>query len=50
MHTHTHGFDDIEDKGVTRNYNTKTSERLHGPLKLAYRHTNFKNVADQVSV
>ena len=49
MHTHVHGFDDIQNKGVTRNYNTKTSEKLHGPLKLAYHRTNFKNVADQVS-
>lgn len=38
-------------KGVTRNYNTKPSEKMNGPLKKFYRnHTNFKDVAPQVSV
>lgn len=42
-------FQDIENKGATRNYNTKPSEKANGPLKKYYqRHTNFKNVAKQV--
>ena len=49
MHTHKHFFDDIEAKGVMRNYNTKPNESLHKPLKTSYRlRTNFKNVATQV--
>ncbi|KAK0479440.1 hypothetical protein EDD18DRAFT_1113786 [Armillaria luteobubalina] len=36
-------------KGVTKNYNTKVNECMHGPLKEAYQTwTNFKNVADQI--
>jgi hypothetical protein len=51
LHTHQHLFDDIENKGVTRNFNTKPNENLHGPLKTAYKlRTNFKNVASQVCV
>jgi len=39
-------FHDIQMKGVTRNYNTKPSEKMNGPLKKFYRnHTNFKDVA-----
>jgi len=49
MHTHRHLFDDIEAKGVTRNYNTKPSESLHKPLKQSYKlRTNFKDIAPQV--
>ena len=49
LHLPLHLFDDIETKGVTRNYNTKPNEKLHGPLKNAYKDwTNFKNVAPQV--
>lgn len=49
-HTHQHVFQDILTKGVTRNYNTKPNEKLNGPLKKFYQnHTNFKNVASQVS-
>lgn len=45
----THLFDDIEAKGVTRNYNTKPNEQMHGPLKDSYQQrTNFKNFAEQV--
>uniref|UniRef100_A0A8H7Y623 Uncharacterized protein n=1 Tax=Psilocybe cubensis TaxID=181762 RepID=A0A8H7Y623_PSICU len=48
-HTHQHIFDDILDKGVTRNYNTKPYEKANGPLKKFYQnHTNFKNVAPQI--
>jgi hypothetical protein len=49
MHSRKHLFDDIEAKGVTRNYNTKPNEKLHGPLKESYKlRTNFKDVAGQV--
>ena len=49
MHSRKHLFDDIEAKGVTRNYNTKPNEKLHGPLKESYKlWTNFKDVAGQV--
>ena len=45
-----HLFDDIKAKGVTRNFNTKPNEKMHGPLKESYQlRTNFKNVVDQVS-
>ncbi|KAI5982872.1 hypothetical protein EDD15DRAFT_2202469 [Pisolithus albus] len=48
-HTHMHVFDDIEAKGVTRNFSTKPNEKMHGPLKEKYqRRTNFKNVAEQI--
>ncbi|KAI6037084.1 hypothetical protein BKA83DRAFT_4040758, partial [Pisolithus microcarpus] len=48
-HTRTHTFDDIEAKGVTRNFSTKPNEKMHGPLKEKYqRCTNFKNVTDQI--
>ncbi|KAJ7788226.1 hypothetical protein B0H14DRAFT_2628482 [Mycena olivaceomarginata] len=48
-HLHQHLFDDIERKGVTRNYNTKISEPLHRPLQNAYHNqTNFKNVQPQL--
>lgn len=47
MHLHT--YDDIEDKGVSRNFNTKPNEKAHGPLKDSYQlQTNFKEVAGQV--
>lgn len=50
LHAQTHVFDDIEQKGVLRNYSTRLFERLHGPLKLWYqRRTNFKDVAHRVS-
>ncbi|KAJ7695581.1 hypothetical protein B0H14DRAFT_3100500 [Mycena olivaceomarginata] len=48
-HLHQHLFDDIERKGVTRNYNTKISEPMHRPLRDAYHNqTNFKNVQPQL--
>lgn len=51
MHLHIHMSNDIRKKGVTRNYNTKPNEQMHGPLRLAYRlQTNFKNVAPQVQL
>ena len=49
IHTHKDLFEDIIEKGATRNYNTKPSEKLHGPIKYAYLlRTNKKNVAAQV--
>ena len=42
-------FEDILNKGATRNYNTKPNEKANGPLKKYYKHTNFKKVASQVS-
>lgn len=51
LHMTTHIFDDIKAKGATRNYNTKPNEQMHGPLKDWYlNRTNFKNVAEQVSI
>ncbi|KAG1829439.1 hypothetical protein EV424DRAFT_1470719 [Suillus variegatus] len=48
-HLLTHLFDDIIAKGVTRNYNTKPNEKMHGPLRAIYHwQTNFKDVAPQI--
>ncbi|KAA1476942.1 hypothetical protein DENSPDRAFT_758082, partial [Dentipellis sp. KUC8613] len=47
VHLHIHAFEGIRHKGVTKNYNTKPNEKMHGPLKKAYARTNFKNVAPQ---
>ena len=48
-HGHKHVFDDIVAKGVTRNYNTKPNEKMHGALKTTYQcRTNFRDVAPQV--
>lgn len=50
MHQVKHLFDDITAKGVTRNYTSKTFEKMHGPLGDAYeRVTNYKDVGGQVS-
>ncbi|KAK0219569.1 hypothetical protein EDD85DRAFT_924068 [Armillaria nabsnona] len=47
--TQQHLFDDIIAKGVTKNYNTKPNECMHGPLKKTYQtQTNFKDVAEQI--
>ncbi|KAK0493804.1 hypothetical protein EDD18DRAFT_1107781 [Armillaria luteobubalina] len=49
VHSHKHMVDDILEKGVTLNYNTKPNEKMHGPLKDAYQlQTNFKDVAEQI--
>jgi hypothetical protein len=49
MHALVHSFDDIREKGASRNYNTKPNEKLHGPLKKSYLlRTNFRDVAPQV--
>ncbi|KAF4579401.1 hypothetical protein EYR36_001211 [Pleurotus pulmonarius] len=48
-HLYVHLFDNIEQKGVTRNYSTKPNEKSHGGLKTMYcRQTNFKNIAPQI--
>ncbi|EPQ59138.1 hypothetical protein GLOTRDRAFT_103193 [Gloeophyllum trabeum ATCC 11539] len=47
-HTHKHVFSDIRTKGATRVYNTKINEKLHGPIKESYHHSNFKEVAGQI--
>jgi len=48
-HSNSHLFDDIQAKGVTRNYNAKPNEKMHGPLKAIYlQRTNFRDVATQV--
>ena len=50
MHLVQHLFDDIEAKGITQNYTSKTFKKMHGPLAETYQHvTNFKDVASQVS-
>ncbi|KAG1905179.1 uncharacterized protein F5891DRAFT_1126021 [Suillus fuscotomentosus] len=49
-HLISHVFDDILAKGVTRNYNTKPNEKMHGALRKIYlQRTNFKNVASQIN-
>ncbi|PBK93072.1 hypothetical protein ARMGADRAFT_1030502 [Armillaria gallica] len=49
VHTQQHLFDDIIAKGVTKNYNTKPNECMHGPLKKTYQtQTSFKDVAEQI--
>ena len=49
-HMFSHLFDDIMNKGVTRNYNTQPNEQMHGSLKDSNDlRINFKNVATQVS-
>ncbi len=49
MHLPEHILRDIMDKGVTRNYNTKISEKLHVILKAIYlNRTNFKDTEAQV--
>ena len=48
-HTHAHVYEDIRRKGVTKNYNTKYSESMHGPLKVSYQlRSNFKDSQAQV--
>ena len=50
MHLIQHLFDDIEAKGATRNYTSKTFETMHGAMGATYlRMTNFKDVGRQVN-
>ncbi|TEB21519.1 hypothetical protein FA13DRAFT_1580538, partial [Coprinellus micaceus] len=45
IHTHAHLFDDIENKGVTLNFNTKFNKNLHGDSKDIYHDlSNFKHI------
>ncbi len=51
IHSHQHMVNDILEKGVMLNYNTKLNEKMHGPLKDSYQmQTNFKDVAEQVFI
>ncbi|KAL0564298.1 hypothetical protein V5O48_017752 [Marasmius crinis-equi] len=44
-----HLFDDIEQKGAQRGFNTMPNEKLHGPLRKIYKlMTNFKDVGKQI--
>ncbi|KAL0564668.1 hypothetical protein V5O48_017376 [Marasmius crinis-equi] len=48
-HYFTHLFDDIQNKGVLRNYSTRLFEKQHGTLRNIYhQRTNFKNIAPQI--
>ncbi|KAI0091220.1 hypothetical protein BDY19DRAFT_934569 [Irpex rosettiformis] len=50
VHSHLHASRDIRLKGAMINMDTKTSERLHGPLRKAYQmRTNFKQVEGQLA-
>ncbi|KAH9892021.1 hypothetical protein C8Q73DRAFT_650423, partial [Cubamyces lactineus] len=49
-HTHQHLLDDIVEKGVSKNFNTKPFEKMHGVIKGIYQdQTNFKNVEAQIA-
>ncbi|KAJ6552133.1 hypothetical protein DFH09DRAFT_1248753 [Mycena vulgaris] len=49
FHARYHIFDDIEKKGASRNFGTKTRESLHGAIRNTYhRLTNFKDVTPQL--
>ncbi|EPS96046.1 hypothetical protein FOMPIDRAFT_1131204 [Fomitopsis schrenkii] len=49
IHSHQHGPEDIEAKGITANFNTKPYEKMHGAFKKTYlRCTNKRNVAPQI--
>ncbi|KAJ6518357.1 hypothetical protein DFH09DRAFT_1264672 [Mycena vulgaris] len=45
FHARRHAFDDIKNKGASRNFGTKTSESMHGTIRQTYhRLTNFKDL------
>ncbi|KAF9456263.1 hypothetical protein BDZ94DRAFT_1127141, partial [Collybia nuda] len=49
LHLCQHLFDNIEDKGASRNSSTKINEKIHGPLKTSYHDcSNLKNFEEQV--
>ncbi|KAJ7708057.1 hypothetical protein B0H17DRAFT_1156021 [Mycena rosella] len=49
FHARRHVFDDIEKKGASRNFGTKTSESMHRAIRQTYHHLmNFKNVTPQL--
>ena len=48
-HSYKHAVDNIIQKGVIINYNTKLFKKMHGTLKQIYHwQTNFKDIAKQV--
>ncbi|KAJ3554141.1 hypothetical protein NP233_g12486 [Leucocoprinus birnbaumii] len=48
-HWWSHVFEDIMEKGVTKNSTTQPSEQMHGAIKDAYHlRTNFKNIEPQI--
>jgi hypothetical protein len=50
IHTHQHCPDDVRGKGVSKGYNTKPYEKMHGQSKKIYAHqTNFRDFVPQVS-
>ncbi|KAF9459908.1 hypothetical protein BDZ94DRAFT_1267182 [Collybia nuda] len=49
LHLRQHLFDNIEDKGASRNSSTKINEKMHGPLKTSYHdRSNLKNFGEQI--
>ncbi|KAJ7460514.1 hypothetical protein B0H11DRAFT_2286132 [Mycena galericulata] len=49
FHARQHAFNDIENKGASWNFGTKTSESMHGKIRQTYhRLTNFKDVTPQL--
>ncbi|RXW22756.1 hypothetical protein EST38_g3097 [Candolleomyces aberdarensis] len=46
-HSHSHLFDDIENKGCTINFTTKFFEKMHGSLKIFFELSNFKDIEKQ---
>jgi hypothetical protein len=49
MHLCMHLFNDIAQKGVTRNFSTKPNKKMHGTIRKSYKQrTNFKNFGKQV--
>ncbi|KAJ7046207.1 hypothetical protein C8F04DRAFT_1322991, partial [Mycena alexandri] len=50
FHSRCHVYNDIEKKGATRNFGTKTSESMHGAMRNTYHKlTNFKDVTPQLA-
>ncbi|TFK82664.1 hypothetical protein K466DRAFT_499894 [Polyporus arcularius HHB13444] len=49
IHSHTHGFQDILEKGVMKNHDTKPSEQMHGPNKDRYDQSNHKDTDEWAS-
>ncbi|EIW76794.1 hypothetical protein CONPUDRAFT_63473 [Coniophora puteana RWD-64-598 SS2] len=43
-----HAFEDIRNKGASRNYSTRPNEGVHTLLKAAYGRTNGKEIAEQI--
>ncbi|EIW85767.1 hypothetical protein CONPUDRAFT_48530 [Coniophora puteana RWD-64-598 SS2] len=43
-----HAFEDIRNKGASRNYSTRPNEGVHTLLKAVYGRTNGKEIAEQI--